>query len=213
MSDASIIERLRQASELVGVVGKDSQNTSQNYSFRGIDDVMAAVHSAFAQVGIVMTPTIENMEWSTVQTKNGTNMNRVVMTVRFDFHCDGGGLLHATTVGEAHDTADKAANKAMSAALKYALVQTLMIPTKQLLDEADFDHEELGEPVPREVEMTVDEAAIEEFRTRIIKLGLLQQGELKDWFHANKVPPVDRLPLGWVDALDMELTRLELEGK
>jgi hypothetical protein len=68
-------------------------------------------------------------------------MNATHMRVAFHFYGPAGDNVTATTLGEASDTADKASNKAMSAALKYALMQTFMIPVDAgSLDDGDRDH-------------------------------------------------------------------------
>jgi hypothetical protein len=56
-------------------------------------------------------------------------------------------------MGEASDVADKASNKAMSAALKYALIHTFMIPVdSKSLDDGDRDHPE-GQHSPADAYM------------------------------------------------------------
>jgi hypothetical protein len=65
------------------------------------------------------------------------------MRVAFHFYGPAGDHVTAVTMGEASDVADKASNKAMSAALKYALIHTFMIPVDaKSLDDGDRDHPE-----------------------------------------------------------------------
>jgi hypothetical protein len=56
--------------------------------------------------------------------------------MQFHFYCIDGSNVSTTVIGEAMDSGDKATNKAMSIALKYALLQALLIPTE---DEKDPD--------------------------------------------------------------------------
>jgi hypothetical protein len=64
-------------------------------------------------------------------TKHGGVMFTVVCEVAFDFIAAADGSSHTVvTWGEAMDTADKATNKAMSAAYKYACMQGFCIPTE-----------------------------------------------------------------------------------
>lgn len=65
-------------------------------------------------------------------------MASVRLVVDHHFYAKDGSSVVCTTVGEAMDSGDKASNKAMSAALKYALTETYMIPTY----EADRDTED-----------------------------------------------------------------------
>jgi len=65
------------------------------------------------------------------QSKNGGAMLYTILRVQFEFIADDGSTFKAITVGEAMDSGDKSANKAMSAALKYALLQVFCIPTEE----------------------------------------------------------------------------------
>jgi hypothetical protein len=122
----------------VGVVGKTRQNPQQGYKFRGIDDVMAHVQALQAQHGVICVPRVVEREREMVPTKSGGTMASVRLVIDHHFYAKDGSSVVCTTMGEAMDSGDKASNKAMSAALKYALVETYMIPTY----EADRDTEE-----------------------------------------------------------------------
>jgi hypothetical protein len=64
-------------------------------------------------------------------TKNGGALFYVTVKVRFDFVSAEDGSKHeVVTFGEAMDSGDKATNKAMSAAYKYAAMQAFCIPTE-----------------------------------------------------------------------------------
>lgn len=117
-------------------VGKDGFNDHQKYSFRGVDDFIGALAQPLRVHGVFMLTEILDYQVS-VRGK----MNAVHMRVAFHFCGPAGDKVTATTLGEASDTADKASNKAMSAALKYALMQTFMIPVDAgSLDDGDRDH-------------------------------------------------------------------------
>jgi hypothetical protein len=61
--------------------------------------------------------------------------------MRFQFFADDGSSVSVTTIGEGMDSGDKSSNKAMSAALKYALVQMFCIPTADDKDSENDSHE------------------------------------------------------------------------
>lgn len=122
----------------VGVVGKAKKNAQQGYQFRGIDDVVAHVQQVMAAQGVVVVPRVLEREREMIATKNGGTMASVRLLVAHDFCALDGSKVTCVTLGEAMDSGDKASNKAMSAALKYALTETLLIPTY----EADRDTEE-----------------------------------------------------------------------
>lgn len=124
-----IYEALAKVMGEVGVVGKSRKNTQQNYAFRGIDDVVSACQDVLVKHGVVVAPRVIEHQREVLATKSGGSMASVRLLVEHTFFAADGSSVVATTLGEAMDAGDKASNKAMSAALKYALVETLMIPT------------------------------------------------------------------------------------
>ena len=141
-----IYEALAKVMGEVGVVGKSRKNTQQNYAFRGIDDVVSACQDVLVKHGVVVAPRVIEHHRETLATKSGGAMASVRLLVEHTFFAKDGSFVVATNLGEAMDSGDKASNKAMSAALKYALVETLMIPTY----ETDRDTEEASpEMAPR----------------------------------------------------------------
>lgn len=129
----------------VEVVGKNRKNPQQGYSFRGIDDVVAHCQMVLAEEGVCMAPKVLTSERELMATKSGGSMVSVRLLVEHTFFADDGSSVIATTVGEAMDSGDKASNKAQSAALKYALTETFLIPTY----EVDRDTEEHSPEVQR----------------------------------------------------------------
>lgn len=112
-------------------ISKSRKNTQQGYSFRGIDDVYNALSSALARHGLVMLPRILNRSMEERTTHKGGVLFYVTVEAEFDLVCAEDGSTHTIrTYGEAMDSADKATNKAMSAAYKYAAMQAFCIPTE-----------------------------------------------------------------------------------
>ncbi|WP_422132224.1 ERF family protein [Streptomyces misionensis] len=117
-------------------LGKDGFNDHQKYKFRGVDGAIGALAQPLRDHGVFMTPEVLDSE-----TEVRGKMNAIRMRVAFHFYGPAGDKVTAITMGEASDTADKASNKAMSAALKYALIHTFMIPVDAgSLDDGDRDH-------------------------------------------------------------------------
>jgi hypothetical protein len=132
----SIYELMARVMNDVRDVGKNGFNDHQKYKFRGVDDFIGALAQPLRDHGVFMMTEILDFQVS-IRGK----MNAVHMRVAFHFYGPAGDKVTATTLGEASDTADKASNKAMSAALKYALMQTFMIPVDAgSLDDGDRDH-------------------------------------------------------------------------
>lgn len=112
-------------------ISKDRKNEQQHYKFRGIDDVYNALAPMLAKHKLVIIPRIIGREVVERQTKNGGTLFYVTVEAQFDFiSANDGSKVTVCTYGEAMDSGDKATNKAMSAAYKYAAFQTFCIPTE-----------------------------------------------------------------------------------
>lgn len=152
MTQPLIYTALAKVMAEVGAVAKTKKNVQQGYQFRGVDDVMAHCQQVMAAHGVVPVPRVVNVEREMVDTKSGGRMASVRLTVDHTFYAADGSHVVCTTLGEAMDSGDKASNKAMSAALKYALTETFLIPTY----EVERDTEEaspvvVAPPQPRPV--------------------------------------------------------------
>jgi hypothetical protein len=111
-------------------IAKSNRNSQQGYNFRGIDDVYNALAPILSDAGLVVLPRVLNRIETERETKSGGALFNVVVEVEFDFVAAEDGSRHIVkTFGEAMDSADKATNKAMSAAYKYAAMQAFCIPT------------------------------------------------------------------------------------
>lgn len=112
-------------------ISKDRRNQQQGYNFRGIDEVYNALSPILSKHKLVMLPRILARECVERQTRNGGALFNVTVEAEFDLVCADDGSNHTIrTFGEAMDSADKATNKAMSAAYKYAAMQAFCIPTE-----------------------------------------------------------------------------------
>lgn len=133
----SVFELMSRVMRDVRNVGKDGFNDHHKYRFRGVDGAIGALAQPLRDHGVFMTPEVLDCE---TEVRAGS-MNAVRMRVAFHFYGPAGDRVTAITMGEASDKADKASNKAMSAALKYALIHTFMIPVDESsLDDGDRDH-------------------------------------------------------------------------
>ena len=112
-------------------IRKDHRNTQQGYAFRSIDDIYNLLGPILAQHQLVILPHVFSRELTERQTKAGTPLFAVVVGVEYRIVSAVDGSSHVVRVyGEAMDSADKATNKAMSAAYKYACIQSFAIPTE-----------------------------------------------------------------------------------
>ena len=117
-------------------ITKDRTNTQgSGYKFRGIDDVYNTIAPMLSRHGLCVLPRVLNRTITERISQKGGALFYVVVEAEFDFVCAEDGSKHTVkTFGEAMDSGDKATNKAMSAAYKYACFQAFSIPT-----EADND--------------------------------------------------------------------------
>lgn len=112
-------------------IGKGRSNQQQGYRFRGIDDVYNALCGHLAANKLCILPRVTERTVTERPTKSGGVSTYVVLSVEFDLVSAEDGSAHTIrTMGEAMDSADKATNKAMSAAMKYACLIAFQIPTE-----------------------------------------------------------------------------------
>ena len=112
-------------------ISKNNKNTQQGYKFRGIDDVLNALSSLLSEKKLSVLPRVLSRSVTERETRNGGALFYVVLDVEYDLVSSVDGSKHTIRVcGEAMDSGDKATNKALSAAYKYACIQTFCIPTE-----------------------------------------------------------------------------------
>ena len=110
-------------------IAKDQVNQGQHYNFRGIDDVLNALAPLLTKHKLLILPRMISRECAEHTTGKGTVMFKATVHGEFDFVAVEDSSKHTVAMyGEAMDTGDKATNKAMSAAYKYAAFQAFCIP-------------------------------------------------------------------------------------
>jgi hypothetical protein len=126
-------------------ISKDNKNAQQGYKFRGIDDVYNALAPFLSESRLLILPRVLSRSVTERETKSGGALFYVVLDVEFDFVAAVDGSRHVVrVVGEAMDSGDKATNKAMSAAYKYACMEAFCIPTEGDNDADAHTHEIKG---------------------------------------------------------------------
>lgn len=127
----------------VEAIGKEQKNPAQHYFFRGIDDVYFALHNILANEGVITIPEILEERAEERQSSSGKMAMSRILKIRYRFYAEDGSFVDSSVIGEGADFSDKAANKAMSAAHKYVLLQTFCIPTEEPKD-SEQDSIEMG---------------------------------------------------------------------
>ncbi len=130
----NIYQAIHGVMEEVGAIGKNRKNQQQGFMYRGVDEVMNALQPAFINHNIFVVPEVLEQLREERTTKNGGQLLYSILKVKFTYYADDGTNISATVVGEGMDSADKASNKAMSVAFKYACFQVFCIPTDEIVD-------------------------------------------------------------------------------
>lgn len=130
---SNVFEAITAVMADVAYVKKDGRMTAgpQRYNFVQAEDIVAALRPSMVQHGLCMFPTrIDKVFDETYETQRGGKMNRIVLSVQYVL-CHGPSNTNClvAAIGEAADSGDKACNKAMTAANKYALRQAFQIET------------------------------------------------------------------------------------
>jgi len=189
-------------------ISKSRRNTQgAGYNFRGIDEVFNAISPLLAKHGLCILPRVLSRECVERQSKAGGALFYVTLDVEFDFVATEDGSKHTVkTFGEAMDSGDKATNKAMSAAYKYACLQTFAIPTEGDNDPDSHSYEVKAMPSAKPVDKPIVKPKVEEKPALVIDEGMpilefaegafassQTMSELKQWFsqlytHTKKLP-------------------------
>jgi len=145
---SQIYKKMSEVMRDIGSVGKDQKNQAQGFKFRGIDQFVNSLYPALTKHGVFMAPRCVSEQHELKEVTRGSGKagvdKHVTILMEYDFFAEDGSKV---TVGpipaEGLDSGDKATNKALSAALKYALIQTFAIPTEDMA-EADLESPEIG---------------------------------------------------------------------
>jgi hypothetical protein len=128
----------------IGIVKDKRNQQGAGYNFRGIDDVYNAIAPLLAKHSLCILPRVLSRECVERQSKSGGALFYITVEAEFDFVSSEDGTKHTVkTFGEAMDSGDKATNKAMSAAYKYACFQAFSIPTESR-DDSEYETHEVS---------------------------------------------------------------------
>ena len=95
---------------------------------------MNELHELFAKNEVFILQEVKAFSTENRPTKSGGTNTFTRATITFRYTTTDGSFVETTNVGEAMDSGDKGMNKAMSIALKYSLLQMLLIPTEEQKD-------------------------------------------------------------------------------
>lgn len=187
----NIFESINAVMDEIGAIGKTSKNTTQGFMFRGIDAVMNAINPALIKYKVFIVPEIlEQLREERTNTK-GTTLIYSVCKVKYTFYAEDGSHIEATVIGEGMDTGDKATNKAMSVAFKYACFQVFCIPTEEMED----DDASIEDPDKESHKVKATQGPVKQLATKepVKQLTAPSRTELLDF--TNKKYPKGSKPL------------------
>ncbi len=125
----SLRQKLAEVRRRIGYVQKRGHNERFNYSYVTAADIAGSIGDILAELGVVVIPSLEEISYESAASRGGaTPMARVIMAYTFA-DVDSDEEVIATAAGQGLDAGDKAPYKAMTGALKYALLQTFLLAT------------------------------------------------------------------------------------
>lgn len=161
------INQVQKAMNKTGIAKSRTAQQGASFKFRGIDDVYNALSPLLAEAGLCILPRMIARQCAERKSASDKALFYVTVEAEFDFVSAEDGTRHTIrTFGEAMDSGDKATNKAMSAAYKYAAFQAFAIPT-----EGDND----PDATVHEVARTLPESAIDGYEQRMAAADTLDK--------------------------------------
>lgn len=141
MAEAKIFGLIGKAMQEIGAIGKESKNAQQGFMYRGIDAVMNALNPVMSKLGLFLVPEVLEQTREERQGRNGGTLLYSILKIKYTLYAPDGSSVSCVVLGEGMDSGDKASNKAMSVAMKYAAFQLFMIPTEEMVDPDAEVHE------------------------------------------------------------------------
>jgi hypothetical protein len=134
-------QKLAQVRREVGYIQKRGKNELHHYSYAMAADIAAAIGDRLAALNVVLGRRNLSVKRYESQCQQGQGAETVVeVTLDYAFiDGDSDEILSVPSYGEGRDSGDKAPYKALTGALKYALIQTFLLAT------GDDPEEERGE--------------------------------------------------------------------
>ncbi len=127
-------------------IPKNSQNVEAGYAYRSIDDVLNRLAPLLARHRLCVLPRVLERQTIDRIDEKGNLLAGVSLKVAYKLVSTEDASGHVVSAyGEAHDDADKATAKAMSAAYKSAMLQTFCIPVGEAQD-SDFPKGKVASP-------------------------------------------------------------------
>lgn len=150
-------------------IGKDSINKQQGFKYRGIDAVMNALQPLFAKHKLFCVPEVISSVREDRTSSKGNLLIYSIIRVKYKFYAEDGSFIETTVEGEGMDSGDKATNKALAIAFKYACFQLFCIPTEEVSPDPDKESHELKNEVSGNEKLIQCNVCGREIKSQILK--------------------------------------------
>lgn len=197
MTQLNLWQRIANAQKAVDYIQKEKRN-GMNYSIVSHDAVTAKVRPVLVENGVLYYPV-------DIQSAQDGNRTQVKLTVRFvnvdkpDEHFD------VPSLGYGIDSQDKGPGKAISYAVKYALLKTLGLETG---DDPDLDQNVKHEPVAMPAANGTpgaSKAANRDEYDRLVRAIRNANGKAAlEKIYKDNITEIDALPPDFLDELRIE---------
>jgi len=134
-------QKLAEVRRRIGYVQKRGFNERNNYSYVTAADLAGAVGDILAELGVVIIPRLESISYepNAGSRSEVARAAQVVMAYTFT-DVDTGDEITTKVAGQGLDAGDKAPYKAMTGALKYALLQSFLLATGDDPEDERINH-------------------------------------------------------------------------
>ena len=184
--EGKIYGAIASAMSEIDAIGKTKRNAQQGFLYRGVDDVMNTLNPILVRNKIFIVPEVCEQTREERHTSKGGTLLYSICKIKFRFYTEDGSYIEAVTIGEGMDSGDKATNKAMAIAFKYACFQVFCIPTEEMKDPDEDTPPESTKGYQDKLITDIDVKAI---KSKIKKKGLSEASILE----YNKVDSFEKL--------------------
>jgi hypothetical protein len=124
-----LVGKLAEVMAAVERIAKRGHNDHFNYDFVTESDITATIRSEMASRSLMLVPDVQSVSFREVNGRNGIQTIGQVLVKFTVKDGDSGEEFSFQMPGEGQDSGDKCLPKAITSALKYALLKLFMIPT------------------------------------------------------------------------------------
>lgn len=202
-----IHERISKAMADIGAIPKSERNRQQNYRFRSIDAVLQSFQPVLVKHGLLLSidctdHRVETRQEAKPQGRGERSICHATLSMRVTIHASDGSSISHTACGEGIDYGgDKATNKAMAAAFKYAMLLGFCVPVEAgEIEDSDRQSSATtesakpeGKPGPSTVanDSKVQPDQVEEIKRICRDLGLSKEKLIEILSQKNIASPAD----------------------